>query len=219
MRFASRYPAYQFAVEGDKSKTGLSPEGFITQQIVGQGYTAKFQPQGWMSQQEINQALDKFYPLIDGYRREAGHVALPAMSPGVLLGTKNTMYEPSNPEAYLSFYDTEWIPEGTKSQEGGELRDVVTAALLSNQALNQDYIQLVAAPVATPWPSYDNLKGAGVAGKVRQIVEDTEVDPEVVIAYEQSRPEPRKSIVEAMRALQSERWKAAETREALSVQV
>lgn len=43
------------------------------------------------------------------------------------------------------------------------------------------------APTAAsgaPWPSYDSIKGAGAANKIKQIADDTETPYEVVAAYE-----------------------------------
>ena len=150
----------------------------------------------------------------------SGHAimgALPTQHPQPMYNSGDNRLEGMtvayDPTIHFGFFDTAWI--------GDEKRRAQAEKALDEHGLKGiEYIEITAASLPLPWPSYNEMRsGSGAHNAVAATVKTLGVPPELVLEYETAQNDSKAGIVSAMEKLIAERDEAKVDEDALSVQL
>jgi hypothetical protein len=224
-QYASKAEAFNMGVYGDKYRIVRNKDGDDERTLEKEGLIIEFQPliqKGTTYARAL--ATRAFFPK-SGWRfgsdeAESGHSimgAIPSRHPMPMYNSGdnriNGMTEAYDPTLHFGFFDTAWITDSDRRAEAEK-------ALDEHGLKGIEYIEIVAAAIPAPWPTYDEMrKGQGAHNAVLAFVKAGGIQPELVVEYETAQNDAKAGIVAAMEKLIAERDEAQVDEDALSVQL
>jgi hypothetical protein len=217
-QYASKAESFNLGVYDDRYKVVRNRDGDNERILDRAGLVVEFRPliqHGTFYARVL--ASKQFFPQT-GWRfgsteDTSGHAlmgAIPSQHPQPTYDSSfriDGMTEAYDPTMHFGYFDTAWISDDERRAEAEK-------ALDEHGLKGIEYIEITAAALVPPWPTYDAI-GQGATMKIPATVKDLGIDPTHVMEYEAA-TKNRTGVLEALAKLIEVETEAAEDEASLS---